>query len=207
MCLEPSEWRYGALMMAISSESLPISLDTLISSPFLLNLCQEQAAALLFDNIDQITAALANPPPPPPRSRHNSVSSTSSGTQLPLPPPRPLTPSSRHGSLSGPASASNSTSHSRHNSLSGPVPTSRSSRSDSGGGDRSLNLTRTQTMPVNMLSMQRGDGPFGKGRSWSPISFLKEKKQEMESANIGGVRKLSSWWGKAMENFGMENER
>ncbi|KAK4519967.1 uncharacterized protein ATC70_010211 [Mucor velutinosus] len=44
------------------------------------------------------------------------------------------------------------------------------------------------------------------GKSWNPISFLQQQKQAMESTNLSSVRKLGGWLGKAMENFGIEND-
>lgn len=44
------------------------------------------------------------------------------------------------------------------------------------------------------------------GKSWNPISFLQQQKQAMENTNLSSVRKLGGWLGKAMENFGIEND-
>jgi hypothetical protein len=44
------------------------------------------------------------------------------------------------------------------------------------------------------------------GKSWNPISFLQQQKQAMENTNLSSVRKLGGWLGKAMENFGIDDE-
>lgn len=44
------------------------------------------------------------------------------------------------------------------------------------------------------------------GKSWSPVSFLQQQKQVMESTNLSSVRKLGGWLGRAMENLGIDHD-
>lgn len=44
-------------------------------------------------------------------------------------------------------------------------------------------------------------------KSWNPISFLQQQKSAMENTNLSSVRKLGGWLSKAMENFGIDEDK
>ncbi|EPB91034.1 hypothetical protein HMPREF1544_02103 [Mucor circinelloides 1006PhL] len=58
----------------------------------------------------------------------------------------------------------------------------------------------------NSVNTNNSNSNNAGGKSWNPISFLQQQKQAMENTNLSSVRKLGGWLGKAMENFGIEND-
>ncbi|KAF1804441.1 hypothetical protein FB192DRAFT_1339166 [Mucor lusitanicus] len=69
----------------------------------------------------------------------------------------------------------------------------------------SPNLNVPSTSQSSSANANNANNNAG-GKSWNPISFLQQQKQAMESTNLSSVRKLGGWLGKAMENFGIEND-
>ncbi|KAI8083759.1 hypothetical protein BDF21DRAFT_437960 [Thamnidium elegans] len=73
--------------------------------------------------------------------------------------------------------------------------------------DRRHSLQRFSTTPtfLNIMSTgkQNNNTPT---KSWNPISFLQQQKQNMENTNLSSMKKLGGWLGKAMENLGIEHD-
>lgn len=80
-----------------------------------------------------------------------------------------------------------------------------------GGSNRnsssSINTTHSNTNTTNTTSATApSSAPMTTNKSWNPISFLQQQKQNMENTNLSSVRKLGGWLGKAMENLGIEHD-
>ncbi|KAI9361978.1 hypothetical protein BD770DRAFT_360710 [Pilaira anomala] len=72
--------------------------------------------------------------------------------------------------------------------------------------DRRHSLQRLSTTPTSFLTAKNNNNNNAPTKSWNPISFLHQQKQNMENTNLSSMKKLSGWIGKAMENFGIEND-
>ncbi|KAF7723555.1 hypothetical protein EC973_001844 [Apophysomyces ossiformis] len=93
-----------------------------------------------------------------------------------------------------PYSNPSSPAHSRNNSYNEPNTNS-----------RRHSLQKLASTPA-FLNLTGSNGQNGKGKGWSPISFLQQQKQAMENTNLSSVRRFGSWLGKAMENLGIEHD-
>lgn len=79
-----------------------------------------------------------------------------------------------------------------------------------GGGGNNRNssplFNTTHTNNNTATATTASSTPMTTNKSWNPISFLQQQKQNMENTNLSSVRKLGGWLGKAMENFGIEHD-
>lgn len=101
------------------------------------------------------------------------------------------------------ASNSSSTPYRRSLSLSQvPRPNIIASPPSSVRNDRRHSLQRHSTTPT-FLNITTSKLP---AKSWNPISFLQQQKQNMENTNMSSMKKLGGWLGKAMENLGLEHD-
>lgn len=100
-------------------------------------------------------------------------------------------------------STNSSTPYRRSHSLSQvPRPNIIASPPSSLRNDRRHSLQRFSTTPT-FLNITTSKLPT---KSWNPISFLQQQKQNMENTNLSSMKKLGGWLGKAMENLGIEHD-
>ncbi|KAG0186852.1 hypothetical protein DFQ28_007213 [Apophysomyces sp. BC1034] len=88
---------------------------------------------------------------------------------------------------------------------SSPAHSRNSSYNEPNTNNRRHSLQKLATTPA-FLNLMGSNALNGRGKGWSPISFLQQQKQAMENTNLSSVRKFGSWLGKAMENLGIEND-
>jgi hypothetical protein len=185
----------------------------------------EAAIGLLLENPEKVDAYLAEQKfqqqqliqqqqfqtmARPPASSSTPYRRSHSLSQVPRPTfltdataPAPLTSSS---SVHSRQSSENA--NSRRLSLTQRTPTFlniMSSGSTKAHSSPNLNVPN-QNNNANVSTPNINNNNNAGGKSWNPISFLQQQKQAMENTNLSSVRKLGGWLGKAMENFGIEND-
>ncbi len=129
---------------------------------------------------------------------------------MPRPPASSSTPCRRSHSLSQVPRPNLST-------ISSPTTSINSNNNNETSRRRSLQKFATTPTFLNIMSSNstsKSSAPstntaipssLNSNKSWNPISFLQQQKQNMENTNLSSVRKLGGWLGKAMENFGVEH--
>jgi hypothetical protein len=159
----------------------------------------ESAIALLLEHPEKVDAYMAEKTLQQQQWQHQQQFQS-----MTLPPASSSTPYRRSHSLSQvprpniPTSPSNS--HNRHHS-SNETPTT----------PRRHSFQRFTSTPAFLNVLNKGQPQpqqqQQQPKSWNPISFLQQQKQAMENTNLSSVRKLGGWLGKAMENFGIEEDK
>ncbi|KAI8640997.1 hypothetical protein BD408DRAFT_403732 [Parasitella parasitica] len=180
----------------------------------------EAAIGLLLENPDKVDAYIAEQ-----KFQQQQLIQQQQFQTMAMPPASSSTPYRRSHSLSQVP---------RPNFVSEPasaqtLPTSTSSvhsrQSSENANSRRLSLTQRTPTFLNIMGSKAHSSPNlnvpnqsnnanasssgssnAGGKSWNPISFLQQQKQAMENTNLSSVRKLGGWLGKAMENFGIDNE-